>query len=299
VIDRKRTAPDWEDVRVFLAVAEAGSLSGAARALGVNHATIARRLARLELRLGAGLLEKTATGYVLTAAGRAALEEARAMEAAAVALERRAEAGEALAGLVRISTVASFAERELAAHLAGLTLRHPGLEIELLGEDRNVSLARGDADIALRFGRPQSGEALARRIGAIGNRLYAAPAYLAATAEAERRFIGFSEGLAAIAPGARRLLALAAGRPVAMRCSTLAAQREAAAAGAGVALLPCYLAEADPRLARASASPSADWTRPLWLMLRVDAGRVARVRAVADSLLERLQAEAGRLAGEP
>jgi DNA-binding transcriptional LysR family regulator len=286
---------DWEDVRVFLAVAEAGSLSGAARSLGVNHATIARRLARFDQDLGApGLLEKRPEGYVLTSAGQAVLEEARAMEAAALAIGRRAEAGEAIAGLVRVSTLASFAEHMLASPLARLTGSHPALEIELVGEDRNISIARGDADLALRFGRPTRGESVTRRVGTVDYGLYAAPDYLDRTAEAEWRFIGYSEELELVAPGARRVAELAAGRGVSLRLSTMGAQREAAAAGGGVALLPRYLAGEDVRL-RLAAVDSPAWSQPVWLLMRRDVARVGRVRLVADALIAALEQESRRL----
>lgn len=285
---------DWEDVRVFLAVAEAGSLSGAARALGVNHATIARRLARFDQGLGSpGLLEKRPEGYVLTTAGQAVLEEARAMEAAALAIGRRAEAGAAIAGLVRLSTVGSFAEHMLAASLARLTATHPALEVELVGEDRNISIARGDADLALRFGRPTRGEAVTRRVGDADYGLYATADYLARTAEADWRFISYSEEVEAVAPGARRIAELASGRGVSLRLSTMGAQREAAAAGGGVAMLPRYLVGDDARLTLAAEGPA--WSQPIWLLMRRDVARVGRVRLVADTVIWALEQESRRL----
>lgn len=295
---QKRTILDWDDVRVFLAVAEAQSFSGAARTLGVNHVTIARRLSRLEAGLGVTLFDRRRGGYVLAAGGRSLLDEARAMEAAAAGLALRAREGDGLAGVVRVSTIATFAERLLAEPLARLCAAHVGLEIELSGEDRNVSLSRGDADVTLRFGRPSATEAVARRIGEAGHRLYAAPAYLAATPAEHWRFIGFTEDLEQVAPGARRLVELAAGRPFAMRASTLTAQLRAAAAGAGVALLPCLIAEPEPGLARATPEAGSAWSQPLWLMLRSDARRVPRVRLVADAIADAARVQAAALRGD-
>lgn len=290
-----RTALDWDDVRVFLAVARTGSLSAAARTLAVNHTTIARRLAGLERDLGGRpLLERTADGYRLTSSGAAAMAEAERMEVAADGFRQKVRTGDELVGLVRVSAVASFAERRLAGPLARLTLQHAGLVVELAGEDRNVSVERGDADVAIRFGRPASGEALTRRVGEVAFRLYAAPAYIAEYPAADWTFIGFTEQVENVSPAARQIRRLAEERPIGLRCTTLAAQREAAAAGGGVALLPDWVAAEDPRLAPVAALGTLpDWSQPVWLVLRPDVSRVARVRLVADTLLGALQPPGG------
>lgn len=275
---------DWEDVRVFLAVARAGSLSGAARVLGVNQATIARRLARLEGELGS-LTEKRPSGYVLTPAGQAAVAEAEAMDQAAIALWRGADGGEAIAGQVRISTLASFAVHRLAEPLARLAMQHPRLRVELLGDDRSISVTRGDADIAIRFGKPpETGDMLVRKLGTVRQDLYAARGYAAGKPPQDWTFIGFSEELDAIAP-AMRLSELAAGRPIIVRSNELGAQRAAAAVGAGVALLPTYVAEDDPRLEIVPGGEGA-WEQSAWLLLRRDVDRIPRVRLVADLVID-------------
>lgn len=187
----------------------------------------------------------------------------------------------------------SFAEHMLAASLARLTATHPALEVELVGEDRNISIARGDADLALRFGRPTRGEAVTRRVGDADYGLYATADYLARTAEADWRFISYSEEVEAVAPGARRIAELASGRGVSLRLSTMGAQREAAAAGGGVAMLPRYLAGDDARLTLAAEGPA--WSQPIWLLMRRDVARVGRVRLVADTVIWALEQESRRL----
>lgn len=287
-----RAPLDWDDVRVFLAVARTGSLSAAARTLAVNHTTIARRLARLEADLGGRpLIERTPEGYRVTASGAAAMAEAERMEAAADGFRQKVQTGDELVGLVRVSAVASFAERRLAAPLARLAAQHPGLVVELSGEDRNVSIERGDADLAVRFGRPSGGEALTRRIGEAAFRLYASPTYVAERTAADWIFIGFTEQVEHVSPAARQIRRLAEGRPIALLCTTLGAQREAAAAGGGVALLPDWIAGEDPRLVPVTERDAApDWSQPIWLVLRPDVARMARVRLVADALIGALQA---------
>ncbi|HET9429121.1 MAG TPA: LysR family transcriptional regulator [Allosphingosinicella sp.] len=285
MVDQKRTAIDWDDVRIFLAVAREGSLSAAARLLGINHATVSRRLLNLERRSGsAPLLEKTKSGYVLTAAGELAFADARAMEAAADGFRLNAQAGDELSGTVRVSATTTFAEHLLAAMLAEIAAQQPALAVDLSADDRNVSLSRGEADIAVRLGRPLSGDALARSIGSVDYHLYATAEYLNFTPPLQRRLIGYSETVSPLAPGVRRLEALGAGSPFALRCPTLGAQARAAAAGSGMALLPLFLAVADPRLNRVDPAAEPAWNHPIWLVVRKDVRRVRRVRFVADAL---------------
>ena len=289
--DQKRTDLDWDDVRVFLAVAREGSLSGAARLLGVNHATVSRRLLNLEWRAGsAPLFEKTRSGYVLTSAGALALGDAQAMEAAADGFRLGAQAGDELHGPVRVSATATFAEHLLVAPLAALAAEQPGLLVDLAAEDRNVSLSRGEADVAVRLGRALSGDALARAVGTITYHLYATKAYLDGVPPEDRRLIGYSETVFRLAPGVRRLEELANGKDFSVRCPTLGAQAGAAAAGAGMALLPLYLIEAHSQLVRVDAAAVPAWHHSVWLVVRSDVSRVRRVRFVADRLASALQA---------
>jgi DNA-binding transcriptional LysR family regulator len=289
VSDQLRTAPatplDWDDARVFLALADAGSLSGAARRLGVNHATIARRLARLEAAAGVrSLFENNADGYVLTPAGALALPQARAMEAAAARFIMSAGSSDEISGAVTISALASFAELRLAPLLADLVHTRPGLQLHIVGENRAVGVSRGEADLAVRHGRTKDTCDLARRLGDIDYRLYAAQTYLDQTPPPERRLIGFTPAVASISPIAVRLQELTGGRPFAMTFSSLAGQAAAAAAGAGMALLPTFLAASRPDLTPVEDRGPADWSQQTWLVLRADVRRVARVRFVADLL---------------
>jgi DNA-binding transcriptional LysR family regulator len=155
--DRFRTGPDWADVRVFVALARYGSLSATARVLGVNHATVARRLAGLEQALGTKLFERRPTGYALTAAGRRALGPASAMDDAAGTLGRvRSESS--LTGLIRITATPSLAEIFLTPRLMALHKLYPALDFEVIAERGRVSLPRHQSDIALRLGRPERGD---------------------------------------------------------------------------------------------------------------------------------------------
>ncbi len=141
----------WDDLASFLAIARHGTLSGAARALGVRQTTMGRRLAALEARAGARLLQKTPRGYVTTPAGEAILGNVERIESEALAIERRITGQDVrLEGVVRLTTVEALAVRHVVPALAELARRHPGIVVELVTDDRNLSLTMREADIALR-----------------------------------------------------------------------------------------------------------------------------------------------------
>lgn len=165
---------DWEDVRFFASLARHGSLSATARALGVNHATVARRIAALEEALRVKLFERWPTGYTLTAAGRQALVSTDSMESAAGALSQLKPA-KLLSGLVRITAVPSLAETFLIPRLVALHDEHPLLDLEVNADRGIVSLSRYRADIALRFGRPEQLGLVGRRVADLAYRFYATP----------------------------------------------------------------------------------------------------------------------------
>jgi DNA-binding transcriptional LysR family regulator len=295
--DRFRTAGiDWEDVRFFAALARHGSLSAAARALTVNHATVARRLATLEQALGAKLFKRRPTGYELTAAGRRALDAADAMEGAAVALARL-EPEPALTGLVRITATPSLAEVFLIPRLAGLQQQHPGLDLEIMAERRAVSLQRHQTDIALRLGRPERGELLARCVARVAYRFYAAPSWRDRLKQgAAPAFIGFDEAGAQF-PEALWLVRRFGKSRLAFRSNNQIGQLAAARAGYGIAMLPYFLAGNDPDLieVRLSEAPPA---RELWLLTRRDVQKTPRIRVVSDFLHDLFRRERSLFAGE-
>lgn len=287
---------DWEDLRHFLALAVEGSLSAAARRLRVNHATVARRVAKLEAAVGQTLFERRPDGYALTAAGRAVLDEARGMEEAALGVLRRLDTAASLEGPVRLTTTRSIAEDFLIRRLAPLRRAHPGIDLELLAELRVMSLARREADIAIRLGRPADSALAGRRIGLIGYGFYAdadwcrriaagePPAFVAYDPDTD--FVPEARWLAARFPGARR----------AFRSNSQTGQLEAVRAGFGIALLPHYLAAPDPAL-RVIGLGDAPPPREVWLLVRPDLRRVPRIRAVAEAVAEIFRAERALLEG--
>jgi DNA-binding transcriptional LysR family regulator len=297
VPDRKRTAAlGWDDLRYFVALAQRGTLSATARALRVNHATVARRVTSLETLLGRALFDRRADGYALTPLGKAVFDEASAMDEAALAVLRRVDGGAELSGLVRITAGRALAESFLIDRLGKLHERYPQIGLELIGEARVMSLARREADIALRYGSPKDSDLIARRIARVAFGLYASPGWRdRLKAGATPTFIGYDEESDFIAEAAW-LAREFAGTRVSFRTNTTASQAAAARAGYGFALLPRYVAAGDPRLVRVLLG-ERPFERDVWLLVRRDLAKVPRVRAVADYLVEVFRRERRLLAG--
>lgn len=274
---------NWDDLRHFAALAADGSLSAAARRLGVEHATVARRIAALEEALGVALVDRRGRRWTPTAEGRRIAAIAARMEDEATAVRRVADGSRsALVGTVVVSAPPALAARRLTGPLVALTRRHPALTVRLVVEARAARLDRSEADVAIRLSRPEDGDVTIVQLGTVRFGLYASPAYLAAHAEADRRFVGY-DGPAGPTPQQSALEDVAAGRPFALRSNSLDVVQAAAAAGAGVAALPDFMAEEDSRLMPVPPG-AALLTRPVWLVVHSDVKRAAPVRAVVEAL---------------
>ncbi|MEO9786112.1 MAG: LysR family transcriptional regulator, partial [Aurantimonas coralicida] len=172
---------NWDDVRLFLAVARAGQILAAARRLELNHATVGRRLTALETALGARLLDRRPNGCELTPTGRDFLEQAERMEAAMLAARADIGATElALSGTVRVGTPDGFGTAFLAPRLWRLTERHPDLTVQLVPVPRAFSISRREADIAITVARPEAGRLVAGKLTDYALGLYASRGYIAA-----------------------------------------------------------------------------------------------------------------------
>src|SRR5215467_12929444 len=295
--DKKRTAGlDWEDVRYFVALARHGTLSATARALRVNHATVARRIANLETLIGRALFDRRAMGYVLTAEGKAVLKEASVMDEAALSVLRRLDAGTELSGLVRLAAGPVLAERFLIDRLRAFHERYPAIDLEVIGGSRVVSLAKREADVALRYGSPRDSELVARRVAKLTFGLYASPDYRDKLKAGEPQvFIGFDENSEFVAE-AQWLERHFGSSRFSFRTSSQTTQAAAARAGYGIALLPKYVVEThEPGLVEVALGGHLP-ERDVWLLIRRDLTKVPRVRVVADYLVELFQRERRLLA---
>lgn len=287
--EKKRTEPDWQDIRIFLALGRYGSLSAAARALSATHSTISRRLRSLELTLGEKLVERRAEGYVLTEAGTRALAAAGEMEAAVQTLGRGGEDG-SVRGLVRVNASPAISQGFLVARLARLPLLHPGLDIDLASDLRSVSLERHVTDIAVRLGRPKDGDVIAKPMGKMGFGFYGTRAVCARIAAgADLVFVGFDEANAYI-PEAQWMARHFPRARVVFRANNQVAQATAALTGVGVALLPHYIGRSTPGLLPCDLAPLPP-SREIWLITRRQDRKDVPIRTVVDYLLETFASE--------
>ncbi|MCX4240011.1 LysR family transcriptional regulator [Paraliomyxa miuraensis] len=280
---------EWNDLRYFLAVARAGTLSAAARELGVAQTTVGRRLEVLEEALGSRLFDRTKGGLNLSPVGHQILALAHTMERTAGDLERRARGrDQALEGLVRITTTEAFARTNVVPRLAKLQREHPGLVFEVLAGNRQIDLDGREADLAVRLVRPEDPSLVARRIGQIELHLYSSPAYLEQHGEVSlgaglsgHRVAGYV-GEMARAPEARWLAEHASQAEVVLRSNSIPALVSAVEHGMALAILPATLA-AECGLRCVLQLPQLP-PRPVWLVFHADLRDNARVRCVVEAL---------------
>lgn len=287
---------NWDDVRVFLAVARAGQILGAARRLDLNHATVSRRIAALEKALGAKLFRRLTTGSELTAEGQRFLGVAERIEADMIAA-RADIAGESdeVAGTVRIGAPDGFGVAFLAPRLGALTERHPQLSIQLVPVPRSFSLSRREADIAITVERPTEGRLVAAKLvdytlGLYASRAYAARHGLPATlAELKRhRLIGYVADLV-ISPSLDYGREIAPDWQASFAVSSALGQTEAVRAGAGIGILHTFIARSHDDLVRVEVS--APIRRAYWLVYHETVRPLRRVQAVSSFIAAAVEAE--------
>lgn len=297
----ERSSMNWDDARVFLAVARGGSLSAAAESLNAGVATISRRIDRLEQTLGGRLFIRRASGYELSDEGEALIASAEALEAAAIAFQAGAEAAGEVEGHVRLATAENLANRLIIPSLPALRARHPKLVVEVLSHISSVSIERREADLALRMARPSEGALVRRRLGVLGFGLYAAPVYVASRSGGAAAPLGPSDPLVGWpdmlesmpVPGA--VARLLKGAAPALVASALAGHLSAARTGLAAALLPHFMA-LDAGLHR--VAPEIRFEQEIWLAIHADLAASRRVRAVADHVVDVILGARRRLSGE-
>ncbi|MCB2095800.1 MAG: LysR family transcriptional regulator [Rhodobacteraceae bacterium] len=275
---------NWDDLRVFLAVARAGSLSGAARSLGVNHSTVFRRIAGLEETLDVRLFERLPNGYALTPAGEETLGIVECIEDDVATLNRTVTGQDLrLSGTVRITAVDMLAFWLLPDHLARFRAVYPGIEVEIVVGNEALNLSRRETDIALRIGNSPPETLVGRRVGHLAFAIYGATDYCATHPGADlaqHDWVGFDS---AHAPLTRQLEELLHGMRPVVRSNSVACAVRLAKAGLGLALLPCAIADRKHDLIRVAELPDA-FGLDLWLLTHEDLRQTARIRAVMDFL---------------
>jgi DNA-binding transcriptional LysR family regulator len=294
----------WDDLRFFLAAAREGSLSGAARSLGVNHVRVGRRVALLEKQLGARLLNRTPDGLVPTAAGEAILTKCETMQVMAQELERLVVGqDDRAAGVVRLTAAEALARQVLVPMIRELRTSHPELQVSLVTGFRPLDLARGEADIAVRMSinRPTQGELVCRRLGTIGFALYASKGYAAKHGLPMRGggLVGHEVVTFEIPRWPKALGPLFMGESlegvrVSMRSNDQYVRLDATIHGIGIAELPCFLGDRTPDLARVWPE-ELPILRPVWLMTHRDLRRATRMLVVTNAVVNAFERDSRML----
>jgi len=275
---------DWESIRYFLAVARTGTMSGAARSLKVDHATISRRLSALEAEINARLIERQPRACRLTPLGQRVFELAQEMEEGAHTIERFLDANRLpLCGKVTLSAPPILVANFLVKHLAIFRRANPGIQLSVCSDARQVSLSRREADVVLRLTRPEEPTSVARKLGRISFGLYASKEYPHLHDPSAWEFIAYDSGFVGVSQR-EWLMGVAGDRPVACEINDINGHLEAARAGAGVAGLPDFLAEADVKLQRVTHN-GEPFSRDIWMAIHQDLRRSPQIRAVMDFLL--------------
>ncbi|MGG8103011.1 LysR family transcriptional regulator, partial [Klebsiella aerogenes] len=275
---------NWDDTRIFLAVARSGTLSGAAETMDMGIATLSRRLDRLEKSLAVPLFSRHQSGYRLTDDGEALLARAEALEHAGLAFGETARLQGNVAGLVRLATSDNLAAHFILPSLNGLMEKYPDLRVEVLSGVQSVNLHRRDADLAIRMVKPESGNLTLKRLGKVGFGLYSADTGLAGSTDVafnNAQYIGWPESHQHL-PAARWITRTLRGRPCRVEANTLLAQLSAVSAGLGLGVLPHFMARKNG-LQCVNADIGVDQT--LWLVMHSDLAHSRRVRVVADHLI--------------
>lgn len=290
---------NWDDLRVFLTLAREGTLTTAAKALGVSHPTVARRVQALEKQIGARLFERLPDRFVPTSAGEELLADTEAMEKAAQSIHRRsAGLSDTVSGTVRLSAEEATAAL-IARYSAELRSKLPQIEFEVISSHTLANLSRREADLLIREQVPEMGGIVARKLGRVAYAIYAArdfpvkrstPAALAALP-----WVGFDDDHIRMS-GQSWLLAYRGGRRPEIRGNNWLVLHEATRTGAGLAVLPCHLGDPDPALRRVGGV-IADVFADQWLLVHRDLRALPRVRAVMDAVVELFQKERALLEG--
>jgi len=280
---------NWDDIRVFLAVARAGQILAAAKRLGINHATAARRITSLETALGAQLVVRRTNGCGLTGEGEAFLAHAERIEAEMLAAQANlGRTDSAISGTVRIGAPDGFGVSFLAPRLGALIAKHPDLRLQLVPVPRSFSLPQREADIAITVERPAEGRLVARKLVDYSLSLYASRAYLEQHGTPTRteqlkdhRLISYVEDLI-FSPSLHFTREILRNWTAQFEISSATGQTEAVRSGAGIAVLHDYIAGLDPDLVR--LLPEHRIERSYYMVYHESARDLARVRTVADHI---------------
>jgi DNA-binding transcriptional LysR family regulator len=282
----------WDDHRFFLAIARAGTLTAAASMLSVSQPTVSRRLEAFERKLGARLFNRTRKGYELTAGGAELFETvARVEEELAEADRGVFGRDQSISGLLRFTSTETFVSGYLGQHVWEFLQENGEVEIQLICTDSTLSLGRGEADLAIRFTENPPETLIGRRLGTVAYAIYAAAGsagdrfsrgersrweWIGMHTESFNRMI-----FGTFSPSSR----------LKHRVDSVSAMRAMVAAGLGMSILPCYIADPDPGLRRIDPDPLIDSRFDMWVLYHPNARRTRRLRVFAEFVTDRIRSD--------
>jgi DNA-binding transcriptional LysR family regulator len=291
-----RTQLNWDDYRYFLAVARSGRLIEAGKLLGVDHATVGRRIKSLERNLAANLFDRSPQGYQLTDAGQRLVDIAESMETSVISAT--ADIGgkdKIISGTVRIGAPEGAASYLLADIAADLCRSHPQLELQIVALPRTFSLSKREADIAIAVSAPSSGRLRFRKIADYTLHLYATRNYLAChpdinTIEDLKKIRGIGyvpefiydkelDYIPLVSPDIKPHLT----------STSVHVQLEATLADGGACILHDFMARQYPQLVRVLPD-KVSFTRAFWFIVHEDYAKLERIRVVSDTIIEHMRA---------
>ncbi len=292
---------NWEDIRAFIAVAQTGQIGKASLLLRQDATTVARKIKRLEARLGLALFERQRSGQELTEAGEALLAKAETMAAAAEEIGEEATTPYGVAGNLRLSVAEGFGSQFLARYLRALAVEHPKLVIDLVANSGFLNPSRREADLSVMLSRPRTGPVICQKLADYRLKLYAAKSYIAnhppistpADLSNGHSLIGYVPDLV-FAPELNYLEELSPGLAAQVRSSSINAQHRMVAEGVGIAVLPCFIGDRDEALA--TVCPDRSIKRTFWIVTHRDTHNLARVKVARQWLFNSVRAAPRELA---
>jgi DNA-binding transcriptional LysR family regulator len=274
---------NWDDLRLFLAVARTGSISGAARQLGVQHSTVSRRMRQLEVKLGTRLIERKKSGYELTLAGEDVKASACRIEREVIGVDGALSGIDTdLVGPLRVTAINNMATSVFMPMFASFNRKHPLVELHISVSNNDASLSQREADVAIRLSNSPTDTLIGTRILTVASAIYASRSYLEQLRRqgGEPKWIGVdccefhkTWTKQSCADHAHNFVSDDT-------LLTLSAIRE----GLGVSILPCFMADTDPLIER-YREPDPAYNLGLWVLLHPDLKRTARVLAFRDHMI--------------
>jgi len=290
---------EWNDLHFVLAVCREGTLSGAARELGVNHSTVFRRIGSIEQKLGVRLFERLSSGYAMTEAGEAMLESGERIDNEMLTLSRKLIGRDLnLSGVVRVAVPDALLMKILMPHLSTFSQRYPQIQLELVISNNYLNLTRREADIAVRVTNSPPETAIGRRMCTMMTAIYGSTEYLARqNSEAIENYTWLmpDENLAQM-PINQYLNVKYPKAIIGLRCNTLLGLYEAAVQNLGIVALPCFLADPTKQLKRI-CTPVEELNSELWLLTHPDLRLTARIQALMNFLTDVLDKEKDLIEG--